>query len=134
MKKKHRENLLKLAAYLDKLPDNYEQFHMRQYMMTTDIKEVLYIWEQAKPDCGTVACAVGHGPSAGIRVYKDDSWEEYADRVFGDLNGDSFTYMFGSSWTDTDNTPKGAAARIRTYVTLGRAPEDWTYQDAKVSA
>lgn len=134
MKKKHRENLLKLADYLDKLPDDYEQFHMRQYMMTTDVREVMYIWEQTKPDCGTVACAVGHGPSAGIRVYKDDSWEDYADRVFGDLNGDSFTYMFGASWSETDDTAKGAAARIRTYVKLGRAPEGWKYEDAKVEA
>jgi hypothetical protein len=132
MKKKHRENLLKLADYLDKLPDDYEQFHMREYMMTTGGREVMYIWEQTKPDCGTVACAVGHGPSAGIRVYGDSDWESYADRVFGELPHDDFTYMFGSSWCDTDNTPKGAAARIRTFVELGKAPEGWALDCPKV--
>jgi hypothetical protein len=137
MKKKHRENLLKLADYLDKLPDDYEQFDMREYMMVPDVKyrngyEALCIDERSKPVCGTVACAVGHGPAAGIRVYGDESWSSYADRVFGYLSDDGFDYMFASGWSVDDNTPKGAAARIRTYVMLGHPPDDWSYEDAKV--
>jgi hypothetical protein len=134
MKKKHRDNLLKLADYLEKLPDDYEQFHMYSYMAeryragwtTFDLNE------RSKPACGTVACAVGHGPAAGIRIYGDWDWESYADRVFGELSGDDFTYMFGSSWADTDNTPKGAAARIRTFVELGKAPKGWALDHPKV--
>lgn len=130
MKKKHRDNLLKLADYLDKLPDDYEHFDMAEYMMTRDEdypdnEWTISINERSKPACGTVACAVGHGPAAGIRIYGDHDWESYADRVFGDMSHDDFTYMFGSSWVDTDNTPKGAAARIRTLVELGKAPEGW---------
>jgi hypothetical protein len=134
MKKKHRENLLKLADYLDKLPDDYEQFHMYSYMA----QRSSYGWatfdlnEKPKPECGTVACAVGHGPAAGIRIYGDWDWESYADRVFGELPYDDFSYMFGSSWCDTDNTPKGAAARIRTFVELGKAPEGWALDCPKV--
>ena len=138
MKKKHRENLLKLAAYLETLPDDYEQFDMGEYMSERDGD-----WmdprspdEQSKPVCGTVACAVGHGPAAGIRIYGDHSWEDYSDRVFGEFEDDYFgwDYMFGASWAYSDNTPKGAAARIRTYVALGHSPDDWSYEDAKVMA
>jgi hypothetical protein len=134
MKKKHRDNLLKLASYLETLPDDYEQFDMGEYMSERDgdCMEPLGPDEQSKPSCGTVACAVGHGPAAGIRVYGDHSWEEYADRVFGYMSGGSFEYMFGASWSCTDNTPKGAAARIRTYLALGHSPSGWSFDDAKV--
>jgi hypothetical protein len=137
MKKKHKDNLLKLAAYLETLPDDYEQFDMHEYMMVRNVNhrghhEILSIDERSKPVCGTVACAVGHGPAAGIRVYGDECWGSYADRVFGFLPDDGFDYMFASGWSVDDNTPKGAAARIRTYVTLGHAPSGWSFDDAKV--
>ena len=136
MKKKHRDNLLKLAAYLETLPDDYEQFDMSEYMMKQDGKywEAVYVHELPKNDCGTVACAVGHGPAAGIRVYGDIDWESYSDRVFGEFEDDYFgwDYMFSASWSCSDNTPKGAAARIRTYVTLGHTPDGWSFEDAKV--
>jgi hypothetical protein len=136
MIKKHKDNLLKLAAYLETLPDDYEQFDMSEYMMARvgGYYETLRIDERSKPVCGTVACAVGHGPAAGIRVYGDECWGSYADRVFGFLPDDGFDYMFASGWSVDDNTPKGAAARIRTYVTLGHSPDDWSYEDAKVVA
>lgn len=138
MKKKHRDNLLKLADYLATLPDDYEQFDMGEYMSARngDYYDALTPEERSKPVCGTVACAVGHGPAAGIRVYGDYSWEHYSDRVFGEFEEDFFgwDYMFGSSWSFSDNTPKGAAARIRTYVALGHTPEGWDFEDAKVVA
>lgn len=130
MKQKHKDNLLKLAAYLETLPDDYEQFHMFEYMKD-DEGFVLWQPQTVQPGCGTVACAVGHGPSAGIRLYGDTNWDSYVDRVFGYLLHNGFEYMFGADWTYTDNTPKGAAARIRTYVELGRTPEGWDYEDAK---
>ena len=133
MKKKHKDNLLKLADYLDKLPDDYEQFDMDEYMQDEN-GHVVWITTQNKPSCGTVACAVGHGPAAGIRVYGDGDWADYADRVFGKMCCDDFQYMFGSWWSNYDNTPKGAASRIRTFVSLGRAPDCWDFEDAKVMA
>lgn len=134
MKKKHRENLLKLADYLDTLPGDYEQFDMSEYMLVRDGDH----WEnfgpdeRSKPVCGTVACAVGHGPAAGIRLYGDLDWTDYAERVFGKMRCDDFQYMFGSEWSNYDNTPKGAASRIRTFVSLGCAPDRWDFEDAKV--
>jgi hypothetical protein len=136
MKSNHQDNLLKLADYLANLPDDYEKFDMSEYMLTRDgdFWQALDITERSKPACGTVACAVGHGPSAGIRVYGDESWQDYSDRVFGDLGADDFQYMFGSEWSNYDNTPRGAAARIRTFVSLGIAPDGWSFDDAKVLA
>jgi hypothetical protein len=139
MKKKHKDNLLKLAAYLETLPDDYERFDMFEYMMECDGDDRRY-WEtlgpdeRSKPSCGTVACAVGHGPAAGIRIYRDLDWTDYSARVFGEFEGDYLVwdYMFSPRWSHTDNTPKGAAARIRTYVTLGHTPTGWSFDDAKV--
>lgn len=131
MFKKHRDNLEKLATHLDALPVDYEHFDMRDYnalggssewpnRQSLDIRQRSY-------DCGTVACAVGHGPAAGIRVYGDQSWSEYAYRVFGmDRFSDAFEYLFGSTWRVYDNTPQGAAERIRTYLKLnGNTPRLW---------
>jgi hypothetical protein len=135
MKKKYKDNLLKLAAYLETLPDDYEQFDMSEYMSARDgdYWETLDITERSKPVCGTVACAVGHGPAAGIRTYGDVDWLDYSQRVFGEFRDDcGWDYMFCSGWSHHDNTPKGAAARIRTYVTLGHSPDDWSYEDPKV--
>ena len=136
IKAKHKANLLKLADYLETLPDDYERFHMAEYMVARKggYWETFGPDEQPKPVCGTVACAVGHGPSAGIRLYGDLDWTDYAERVFGPITMDDFKYMFGSEWSCYDNTPKGAASRIRTFVNLGRAPEGWDFEDAKVMA
>jgi hypothetical protein len=134
MKKKHKDNLLKLADYLDALPADYKEFDMRDY--NTVKADTLSGTRSLDPNkrrygCGTAACALGHGPAAGIRVYGDWCWDDYCKRVFGidrdfRRNTDEFDYLFGSTWTQYDNTPHGAAARIRTYVELGgKTPDGW---------
>jgi hypothetical protein len=136
MKPKHRDNLLKLAAYLDALPADYEEFCMSDYNRDNHSNAPHYRSlnpRERQYGCGTVACAVGHGPAAGIRVHGDYGWDDYCFRVFGvsDELGmyqddDSFDYMFGTNWTRYDNTPHGAAERIRTYVSLGgQTPDGW---------
>ena len=67
--------------------------------------------------CGTAACAVGHGPLAGIPIKKNEDFAEYSSRVFiDDIDSDdhalAWQFLFASSWVNIDNTPKGAAARI----------------------
>lgn len=60
-----RSNLEKLAAYLETLPVDYQHFSMRSYL-TKDGSYVSYPEEaNTAIDCGTIACAVGHGPAAG---------------------------------------------------------------------
>ena len=130
MLKKHRTNLTKLADYLAKLPADYQHFDMRDYNRTSsDGGYTLHLADRSY-DCGTVACAVGHGPAAGVRVYGDMGWGAYCARVFGIdrwVSRKTFEYPFGSEWMVYDNTPQGAAARIRTYLDSG-VPADWEEQ------
>lgn len=93
-----RANLRKLADYLLS-GDLKADFDMSLYGTATD------------DNCGTVGCAIGHGPNAGIPI-KGRSWGNYADDEFGTCNGDIFCWLFGSSWNDIDNTPQGAGHRI----------------------
>lgn len=129
MIKKHRDNLTKLADYLAALPADYEQFDMNDYNRVKGDNwkgGPLYI-EKRRYDCDTVACAIGHGPAAGIRVYGDMGWNAYCIRVFGIDRWDhydTFQYLFGPNWIHYDNTPQGAAERIRIYLESG-VPEDW---------
>ena len=87
----------------------------------------VFMTQDVYSHCGTVACAAGHGPMAGIEAKPHESWTAYTDRVFGTkINGHfsekdmySWHWMFGAVWTKIDNTPKGAAARIRRYLDRG---------------
>lgn len=48
-----------------------------------------------KYDCGTVGCAVGHGPYCGIPKELIETWEEYAERSFGiAYTTNDFEYLF----------------------------------------
>lgn len=120
----NRDNLSRLADYLESLPPDYEQFLMSVYNLST-------------PGCGTVACAAGHGPLAGIPVplscrdeglpTGDVDWMCYAREGF--LPGipsleyeHVWMFVFGPEWTGIDNSPQGAAARIRHLLEHGTAP------------
>ncbi len=120
-----KRNLLKLARYLEKLPTTYAQFDMENFAVAPngylDPSEV-------KPDCGTVACAAGHGPIAGVKPLKHETWFEYIERQFGVAdNSPEFIWMFAISWIVRDKTPHGAAKRIFHYVKHG-VPDDFIEQ------
>lgn len=125
-----RANLLTLAAYLDALPEGYDGFKMADFMVETVHDDVLdeddyyglalheRVEVGTEHTCGTCACAVGHGPAAGVTVADSDKcWFTYSNRVFGccvtpykgeyDEPGE---YMFG---VNNPDDPKAAAARIR---------------------
>lgn len=132
----HADNLIQLADYLDKLPDDYAEFDMADFIDGAPSKKAVKDYAlSGAASCGTAACAVGHGPAAGLFVLPSEidmgaifspvRWFEYAHRVFGvsEFSND-FIYMFGGGWAEVDNTPKGAARRIRHYVAHG-VPEDF---------
>lgn len=118
----HKQNLLRLADHLDNLPPDYAHFDMMEFVDTHSLVEP---YPEGVPEvlhnCGTVACAVGHATVVpGLEPLPDEHWDAYTNRLFGlDREMDAFNYMFGSQWTNVDNTPTGAAARIRNYVTNG---------------
>lgn len=140
-----RANLEKLAAYLEALPVTYEHFDMEGYasnIKLTDFDHVMYSDPSAATvTCGTVACAVGHGPAAGIPLlekhlvvipsltggaaYHDIDWDDYSEN-FAPTGDRDWAWMFSSSWASIDNSPFGAAARIRYYLDRGM-PEGFGY-------
>lgn len=128
-----RRNLVKLADYLESLPKSYKHFEMKSYFIRNGITradEVRYAKKNGGLDqfpCGTVACAVGHGPSAGvlfrpgdIDVWGEPNWNFYSRRFC--YHGAAFIFMFGSDWSRVDNHHWGAAARIRYILEDGEVP------------
>ena len=106
-----------------RLPDEEQRRNLRklaEYLLSGDLRAefdmTLYGNECRSPlakECGSVGCAVGHGPYAGISKHDDEEWPEYAGRVFGAHRGHLFGYLFGAGWRYYDNTPEGAGQRIR---------------------
>jgi len=130
--KQQRENLDKLATYLENLPADYSAFNMAHYFITDGITsekefaeiEAKYARENGGVGkCGAVACAVGHGPSAGVLFdefdfsptigrYRTADWTTYVEK-FCTNGSPEWEFMFGGGWAYHDNTPQGAAKRIR---------------------
>lgn len=131
----NQENLDKLATYLEQLPVDYKHFDMEGYYdkdhQLTREQALDYALNNGgvdKFDCGTVACAVGHGPAAGIlltlnetTIFGAPDWDRYSKRF---ADGGDFEWLFSSYWADMDNTHRGAAARIR-YLLAGNEIPDY---------
>lgn len=112
----NRENLLRLATYLETLPADYGDFDMSTFALDNEGDEISP--RQVLSSCGTVACAAGHGPAAGLTPLPEDhNWSIYCKRVFGlsvmDETHREFDWCFGGAWDLVDNTHHGAAKRIR---------------------
>ena len=142
-----RANLDKLATYLESLSDDYKKFSMYSFFCGPisesefDLETVAKRIKNGANPCGTVACAIGHGPAAGISVNDPEihGWFSYAKVRFGALNhwvgsvdensegSRLWSWLFASEWHTTDNTVKGAAARIRWYLQHG-IPDNWEQQ------
>lgn len=128
-----RRNLAKLAAYLEGLPRDYRHFNMGYYLkLKSNGDELAYVRKNGGvASCGTVACAVGHGPAAGILfrsgdfVWGEPHWRAYAERFVPKEHGPDCEWAFGGSWSHHDNHHWGAAARIRYLLKHGRPPEDF---------
>lgn len=145
----NRANLLKLATYLETLPDDHKEFDMRHFVdwqsnpldSKADTAARLAYATGAQPlhECGTAACALGHGPAAGIPftekyglvqsgtvTYPD--WSKYSKAFVGNHNHRDheavWEFLFSSLWEDHDNQPRGAAGRIRYLLDGNQIPED----------
>jgi hypothetical protein len=107
-------NLDKLATYLESLPADYEHFNMSFYFKRYGASKSLeQITEQFNLNqCGTSACAIGHGPAAGIPIQNDLLWTTYSTRAFGCTD---WTHGFGQYMFNFENEGDhfDAAGRIR---------------------
>ena len=119
--KEQNANLEKLANYLLALPEDYEHFDMGDFFIVgEDDYPSLLCLKSAKnkkeianiSSCGAVACAVGHGPAAGIPVGNFKSWWSYSNKSFTG-NDLEWAWCFGGEWEGVDDTPKGAGVRIK---------------------
>lgn len=109
------KNLETVAAYLES-GDLKAAFNMQDFAGDST--------DSYGSSCGSVGCAIGHGPYAGIPKLPDEDWCSYSDRVFGlaaDLR--AWDWCFSGAWVNIDNTPRGAAKRIRYLLANGRPPE-----------
>ena len=125
-------NLRKLAAYLLTLPADYPDFEMSDF--TADKST------PATVSCGTAACAVGHGPFAGVApLGTETDWSAYSYRAFISRStaqswqvrvpaGNAWDWCFGGYWGETDNTVHGAAKRILWMLDRG-VPDDCSQQE-----
>lgn len=134
-----KNNLRKLAEYLQ-LPVLKAKFSM----LTYDDNH-LRPWSHSlkKHTCGTVGCAIGHGPYA-TEIFKGpaESWNDYCLRVFGiDPNPEvedddeynkhpdrlAYMFMFVDTWGMSNNelcwTAQQAAKRIEYFLEHGTPAE-----------
>lgn len=111
-----RSNLKKLSAYLRALPRACEHFDMGKYYLVEDgaVAPGPHEVPMDMP-CGAVACAIGHGPAAGIKVPRVcGTWNEFSRRALGvEACGDAWIYMFGPRNSDD---PVEAADRIDNFL------------------
>lgn len=120
-----RQNLAILAAFLATHGPTLD-FKMGCYALTDD-RDLLEPYQMAKHPCGSVGCAIGHGPVAGIAPADDEEgWNDYAYRAFGassfkddDLARKLWHGLFDDAWGDVDNSPEGAAERINHFLKTG---------------
>ena len=124
------ENCERLAAYLESLPEGYSNFDMSDFILNTGNLEDQIDYAKNNGGvhkCGTAACAVGHGPAAGILFPEDKkywvphtgapAWFTYSQLFINNSHGARsialWSWCFGGDWSLCDDTPHGAAKRLR---------------------
>ena len=125
-----RSNLERLADYLSALPDTCGKFDMATYCEgAVNAYDAVEAAEALAASCDTVACAAGHGPSAGVAAEDGEAWDTYVGRAFGadDREDKLYIWIFAPEWEVIDNTANGAAARIRYFLEHG-LPENYHQQ------
>ena len=122
MSKLNKVNILKLAKFLETLPQ--EKFHMLNYKLDKR-GNILSVNEYS---CGTIGCALGWAPTAlGNTCTHYKSWEEYNELNLGITTSADWDWCFSGDWVYIDNTPKGAALRL-VYLVNNGVPDNYLEQ------
>lgn len=110
-------NCRKLIAYLRTLPVDYPDFEMSDFVAADGDRDGRQAFAHVA-ECGTAACAAGHGPKAGVSPIEGETWYAYSRRAFCDDIGcedigiTPWDWCFSANWTDVDNSAHGAADRM----------------------
>lgn len=119
MTPEHRHNFELLSAYLrGPLKGKFDMEY--------------YLSQEYRAECDSVGCVLGHSHLAVTPLQLGESWDRYADRVYGIVASPGapcrdWLWLFSSKWCATDNTPTGAASRIDYYLAQG-SPENTVQQ------
>lgn len=114
----NKDNLLKMADHIEKVPQ--EMFDMGVYRCGDEIT----------PECGSVGCIIGHctvldNEPLPRYEYGNIDFNAWSEKFTGiDLWDEEWDFLFSGAWERIDNTPTGAAKRIRYFVGNG-LPENW---------
>ena len=109
----NRKNLNRMADYIETIPQ--EKFNMATYRTG----------ELLKHECDTVGCVLGHCTILDKRplpILRSGNINFYAWSIkFTGLGpfSNEWRYLFASGWGAVDNTPIGAANRIRHFLEKG---------------
>ena len=110
-----------MADYIETIPQ--DKFDMKRFRSG----------ELGKHECNSVGCVIGHCTIPDKNplptgLYGDIDFDEWS-RNFTDLKpySSEWSYLFSFDWFAVDNTPTGAASRIRHFLEKG-LPEDWSGQ------
>ena len=133
-----RANLLELADLLESGVEGKNgysfEFDMGCYFRDIDSdgwgEEIIATrMKNLHGQCNSSACAIGVAVLGGIGRSGTKYIQMYAQDVFGtdEENTPEGEWMFSSYWEETDNTPHGAAARIRWLLEKG-LPDNWEEQ------
>lgn len=119
------DNLLKMADFIEKVPQR--KFTMENFRgKISDFRNFT---------CRSIGCIIGHciilDDYANIPFHPGTAYldfESWSVNFTGISSGMySWYYLFSCSWKRIDNTPEGAAKRIRYYVKNG-LPFNWRKQ------
>ncbi len=141
----YRENLMKLAVGVMNMKGL--KFDMERYRGVPSIYGLRSTDRiPPEPECGTVACLLGHGPSIsglepseearyqyiGSQDY-DVYWDRYVKEAFGiPSHGAAWDFMFNGGWDQVDNTKAGGVARILYWLDNGTPASMFTTDTAMV--
>lgn len=114
--KEQRANLKKLADYLS-------SGKLKAYFDMEVYADAAHKYNSH--NCGSVGCAVGHGPYAGVKKPKNMNWKHYAIEKFGanfsfsadgTVNYEYYEFLFSCLWYHEQ--PRATQAAKRIYLLL----------------
>jgi len=115
-----RQNLKDLRDYLSGDLHEGSEFDMQRFSEENGDRD-------AATECGSVGCAIGHGPYAGIRKYEEETWQEYSVRAFSadwrlpapQDEKYQYAWMFHTIWAEHFPTKDDAVKRIDAFLQYG---------------
>lgn len=149
---RQQRNLAILRDHLESLPGDYAHFKMACWFDASPRNKINTLAQRkieaeyaarnggvASRSCGAVACAVGHGPEAGLLVDPKFisetggvAWQAYARETFTVERFSTvlMDWLFDGAWNRSDNHHWGAAARITLILEGYGVPEEFVEYQA----